>query len=340
MTMLKKALSFIILGGIAISLFLSCSKKSDTPAGTSVSVPVLSTDVVTAILTNSAKSGGTVTSDGGAPVTQRGVCWSRTPSPLVSGMHTVDGSGTGSYTSTMTGLDTNSLYYVRAYATNSQGTAYGNTLSFITLKLVVYGFATDVDGNKYPVVKIGQQYWLQKNLRVDHYRNGDAIPRVTGDDPWKVLATGAYCDYDNQSANDTTYGNLYNWHALGDSRGLCPSGWHVPAGSEWKILADFLGGNTLAGGALKSTGTIEQSSGLWYVPNTGATNSSGFTALPGGYRINYGTFYSLGNVAYFWSASDTATVNAWNYILDANNGELSRIFSLKTNGFSIRCCRD
>jgi uncharacterized protein (TIGR02145 family) len=199
---------------------------------------------------------------------------------------------------------------------------------------------SDIDGNIYPVVQIGTQSWMGANLKVKRYRNGDTIANVTTDAQWKVLGSGAYCAYENLVSNVTTYGNLYNWHALSDSRGLCPGGWHVPSESEWELMGAFLGGNSVAGGKLKSKGTLEEATGLWYAPNTEATNSSGFTAVPGGYRINYGTFYSLGNVAYFWSSSDTASVNAWNFILDANNGELNRNFNLKTNGFSVRCCKD
>jgi uncharacterized protein (TIGR02145 family) len=283
--------------------------------------------------------GGNVTSDGGEAVTARGVCWSLAPDPEITDPHTVDGIGQGDFTSQMTSLIADTQYYVRAYATNIKGTGYGNVQIFRTLRLVV-GFVDDINGNQYPVIKIGDQYWLQKNLQVTRYRNGDPVPVVTADAQWKNLTTGAMCNYDNLSGYDSVYGNLYNWHALNDKRGLCRDGWHIPSDMEWKQLVDFLGGNLEAGGKLKSEGTLEQGSGLWYFPNTGATNSSGFTGLPGGYRINYGTFYSLGNVAYFWSSSDTASINGLHFILDANNANLKRYFSFKTNGYSIRCCKD
>jgi uncharacterized protein (TIGR02145 family) len=148
------------------------------------------------------------------------------------------------------------------------------------------------------------------------------------------------CAFDNSAANAVTYGYLYNWHAVNDVRGLCPDGWHIASESDWTKLATFLGGDSIAGGKLKSTGTIEMGSGLWYAPNTSATNSVNFTGLPGGYRINYGNFYSMGNVACFWSSTDSNSVNGWNYILDANNAALKQNFNLKTNGFSVRCCKD
>lgn len=339
MALHKIIFSVIILGGMILLSFAGCSKKNDSPNDSVPTIPVLTTAPVTMILTNAATCGGIVTSDGGTPVISRGICWKLTPVPQISDPHTVDGAGTGSFVSQMNNLIPDTVYFVRAYATNIKGTAYGNVQSFRTMKSVTYG-VTDIDGNNYPVVKIGEQYWLRKNLRVTRYRTGDPIANVTADAQWKILVTGAFCRYDNLAVNDTIYGNFYNGYALADSRGICPTGWHVPTDLEWETLGDFLGGNNIAGEKLKSTGTIEESTGLWYAPNTNATNSSGFTGFPGGYRINYGTFYSRGNVGSFWSSSDSSSVIAWNFSLDANNGELKRNFNFKTNGFSVRCLKD
>jgi uncharacterized protein (TIGR02145 family) len=334
-----KRLSVIILGGLMISLFSGCSEKDENPEDTSPTPPVLTTAMVTAILQNSATSGGTISFDGGAPVTGRGICWSILPGPQIIDSHTADGAGTGTFISQMTGLIPDTIYYVRAYATNSKGTAYGNIQSFKTLKITLDSVA-DIDGNIYHIIPAGQQSWLRENLRVTRYRNGEVIPNVTLETQWKNLTSGACCTYDNLASNGLTYGLLYNWHVVSDTRGVCPVGWHVPSDSEWAALGNFLGGNNIAGGMMKSTGTIEGGTGLWYAPNTGATNSIGFNGLPGGYRINYGTFYSIGNLGYFWSSSDTASLNGWKYILDANNGELKRYFDFKNNGFSVRCCKN
>jgi uncharacterized protein (TIGR02145 family) len=323
---------------LVILSFAGCSKKDDSPVASGTTIAAVTTDTITAITTNSATGGGFVASDGGASVTSRGTCWSLASLPVNTGLHTVDGTGTGSFVSRMTNLLPDTLYYARAFAINSNGTAYGSTRTFRTARAPVYG-VTDIDGNIYHMVRIGTLWWLQENLRTSRYRNGDPIPVVPADGQWKTLTTGAYCLYDNQGFNDTIYGKLYNWYAMNDSRGLCPAGWHVPSDNEWTETGNFLGGSGSAGGKMKSTGTLEAGSGLWYAPNKNATNTSGFSGLPGGYRINYGTFYSTGNVACFWSASDTV-LNGWNYILDANNGELYRTFNLKTNGFSVRCCRD
>jgi uncharacterized protein (TIGR02145 family) len=329
----------LILALIFVLMLPGCSKKEEDPPVPDPTIPVLTTDAVKAITQTTAVCGGSITSDGGAPVTTRGICWNMTTTPEITDPHTSDGTGTGTFTSQMTGLTPNTLYYIRAYATNSKGTAYGITKSFRTL-IVVVDTVTDIDGNIYHFVPIGGKLWLRENLRVKHYLNGEEIPQVTDANQWKFLTTGAYCTYDNLASNGLTYGSLYNWHALSDSRGICPSGWHVPSDSEWAELGDSLGGSNVAGGKLKSTGTLEAGTGLWYFPNTDATNSSGFSGLPGGYRINYGPYYSVGNVAYFWSSTSYTTDKALLFVLDANNGALNSNFDFKTNGFSVRCCKD
>jgi uncharacterized protein (TIGR02145 family) len=332
-------LSLSLVWLFSLLLFLSCSKKGSDDPVIVPTIPVLTTAPVSGITETNAISGGSFTSDGGATVTARGVCWSTGSTPTIADPHTSDGDGTGSFTSNLNGLNPNTLYYLRAWAVNSAGIAYGNTLSFTTLKLPG-DTVLDVDGNIYHKVAIGSQVWLVENLRTTHYRNGDSIPLVIPDAQWKLLTTGARSYYDNLPSNEKTYGSFYNWHAVNDSRGLCPEGWHVPSDQEWSHLAFLLGGDSIAGGKMKTTGTIEQGTGLWYSPNTGATNSSGFSGLPGGYRINYGNYYSVGNVAYFWSSSDTTNANGWNYVLDANNENLIRHYNFQTNGFSVRCMKD
>ena len=280
-----------------------------------------------------------VESDGGSPLIRKGFCYSIEIHPDISDSTTLDGTGIGFWAHKIGHLLADTVYYIRAYATNSKGTGYGAEQSFRTLKITDEEI-TDVNGNRYTVISIGDRKWLGSNLRVTKYRNGESIPNITDPNQWKTLTAGALCAYENLSENIALYGNLYNWYAVSDPRGLCPDGWHVASDNDWNALADVLGGEAVAGGKLKSTGTIEQGTGLWFAPNTGATNSSRFNGLPGGYRINYGNFYSAGNVAYFWSSSDTTLQNAWNYILDANNAELNRHYNLFGNGFSVRCCKD
>ena len=141
--------------------------------------------------------------------------------------------------------------------------------------------------------------------------------------------------------NNATYGKMYNFFAVADSRGLCPAGWHVPGDDEWAILENFLGGSAVAGGKMKSTGTIEASTGLWYSPNQDATNSSGFTAFPGGYRLYDGTFGNFGHFGLWWSSSEASSTLAWGRTLMNTNAISGRNDShLKTFGFSVRCLRD
>jgi len=150
-------------------------------------------------------------------------------------------------------------------------------------------------------IKIGTQKWMTRNLDVSRYRNGDLIPHVTNPAKWDTLTTGAWCYYNNDSANGAIYGKLYNWYAVNDPRGLAPTGWHIPSDAEWDTLSIHLGNN--AGGKLKDTGTIEAGTGLWYAPNKGATNRTGFTGLPGASRYGTGGFYSIGYYAYCWSST-------------------------------------
>jgi len=331
-------LSPVFILAWALMISAGCSKKEDAPEVTP-SKPVLTTSSVTQVTQTTAASGGDITSDGGANVTARGVCWSISDTPTVAGTRTLNGTGTGVFVSSLAGLQPGTDYFIRAYATNTSGTGYGPTLTFKTLALPV-DTVTDIDGNLYHVAVIGDRKWLKENLRVTHYRTGAEIPEVQPDAQWKILTNGARSVYGNTAANLNLYGFLYNFFAVTDSRGICPASWHVATDEDWKALGTYLGGMAIAGGKMKSTGTIEQGTGLWYAPNAEADNSSGFTGLPGGYRINYGTFYSIGNVGMFWTSTDTASVNAWNYILDANNGSLKRNFNLLQNGFSVRCCKD
>lgn len=205
---------------------------------------------------------------------------------------------------------------------------------------------TDIDGNTYQTVKIGSQWWMAENLRVTRYRNGDPIPNVTDNTDWANLTTGAYCNYDNNESNVATYGRLYNWYAVDDSRSIAPAGWHVPTDEEWKELEMFLGMSrseaddwgdrgTDEGGRLKEIGTAH-----WNGPNTGATNESGFSALPGGYRSYDGSFNYLGKGAYFWSSTQDNSGNAWSRGLSYDYSVVYRLNYYKQDGFSVRLIRD
>jgi len=197
---------------------------------------------------------------------------------------------------------------------------------------------TDIDGNVYKTVKIGDQWWMGQNLKTTHYRNGDPIPNVTDNSEWWNLQTGAYCNYNNDTSYVVLYGRLYNWYAIDDSKDLAPEGWHVPSNEEWQILVDYLGGSTgtVAGGKLKETGTSH-----WLSPNTGATDAVGFRALPGGYRTYYyGSCNGLGACAKFWSSSEYYSGSAWYRYLSYYDSFVYRDTTIKRDGFSVRCVRD
>ncbi|MBW6492910.1 MAG: T9SS type A sorting domain-containing protein [Lentimicrobium sp.] len=200
----------------------------------------------------------------------------------------------------------------------------------------------DIDYNSYPVVTIGNQTWMAENLKVTHYRNGDEIPNVTENSEWNDLRSCAYCWYDNDINWKDDYGALYNWYAANDSRGLCPAGWHTPTDAEWTILANYLGGEGVAGGKMKSTLTDPDAHPRWNLPNTGATNESGFSGLPGGSRNSPfgGGFYSIGLVSYFWSSSQRDSGIGWLRSLVHDFSYLSVLSYEKPNGYSVRCVRD
>ncbi|HYK46614.1 MAG TPA: fibrobacter succinogenes major paralogous domain-containing protein [Parafilimonas sp.] len=189
-------------------------------------------------------------------------------------------------------------------------------------------------------IQIGTQKWMTKNLDVNHYRNGDHIPQVRRKADWSALKTGAWCWYNNDSATGAVYGKLYNWYAVNDPRGLAPTGWHVPSDAEWVTLATNLGDNP--GGKLKDTGTIEAGTGLWYAPNTGATNETGFTGLPGGWRSAGGAFIRIGDYGFWWSSTQDQNIAHYAFytVLFFDLGGLGRGTDRKRNGYSVRCLRD
>ncbi len=189
------------------------------------------------------------------------------------------------------------------------------------------------NGTATPVLTICCQSWMTKNLDVDTYRNGDAIPQVSNPTEWGALTTGAWCYYNNSAVNGAIYGKLYNWFAVNDPRGLAPEGWHIPTDFEWTTLSNCLGGDVVAGGVMKDLIS-------WTPPNTGGTNISGFTALSGGLRNTSGAFLGAQNFGYLWSATEAGGTSVWFRLLAYNLGGISRLASNKNSGYSVRCIRD
>lgn len=300
-----------------------------------IKVPTLSTAEVTEVTEAGAVSGGNITDDGGATVSARGVCWSTEDNPTIEDKKTTDGTGAGTFSSTLSNLKSETTYYVRSYATNNSGTGYGSTITFTTLK----GTVKDIDGNIYTIVTIDNQEWMVENLRTTNYNDGTAIPLVKDNSAWKNTyrkEDPAYCWYDN---NYVTYGNtfgaLYNWHAVKTGK-LCPKGWHVSTDAEWTDLIDFLGGAEKAGDQLKEKGTKN-----WQSPNTGANNNSGFTAMPGGIRsaLN-GHFLHIGSIGSWWTATQHLDRYAWQITMGSSISNTVRNTSSWENGYSVRCVKD
>ena len=201
--------------------------------------------------------------------------------------------------------------------------------------VIVYGAVTDIDGNVYNAVTIGTQTWMTENLKTTRYRNGDPIPTGLSDTDWENTTSGAFAIYNNDDVNNTTYGKLYNWFAVSDNRNLSPAGWHVATDAEWTTLITYLGGESVAGGKLKEAGTDH-----WNSPNTGATNESGFKALPAGQRGWYGPFNDLRVYGYWWSTSEGFGGGSWGWSMVNSENIVKRLNYTQLCGFSVRCLKD
>jgi uncharacterized protein (TIGR02145 family) len=228
------------------------------------------------------------------------------------------------------------LYAVNGITTEQADAITAHTSTITALQAQIAAMQAQIT-SLIPIttVLIGTQTWQTKNLNVSTYINGDVIPEVQDASAWASLTTGAWCHYNNDPANDAIYGKLYNWYAVNDPRGLAQTGYHVPSDEEWTTLTTYLGGTSVAGGKMKSTGTS-----LWKSPNQDATNSSGFTGLPGGNRGTSGPFNNVGYYGFWWSSSESDTAYAWYRSLDYNYGSAGRNDNYKAYGFSVRCLRD
>jgi uncharacterized protein (TIGR02145 family) len=188
------------------------------------------------------------------------------------------------------------------------------------------------DGHNYTTVQIGSQCWFKENLRNDNYRDGSAIVGNLNSATWSTTTSGAQAILDADSvAYFATYGRLYNWYAVTNPAGLCPTGWHVPTYAEWDTLTTSLGGLSGAGNAMKST--------TGWPSGDGGTNTSGFSALPGGFRYNFGTFNGHGSDGYWWSSSPNGPW-AWNRYVYSGNSAVHVSYSEAQGGFSVRCVQD
>jgi len=317
-----------------------------------LSLPVLVTTPVSNITEVSASSGGHITSDGGSIITARGVCWSTSVMPTIFSHKTTVNNDSLIFTSTLNGLTGDSIYYVRAYATNSKGTAYGDQVSFKTLKPVILT-VTDIDGNVYHTIKIGSQTWMKEDLKTTKYSNGELIGTtnpVTLDLSYESTPKYQWA-YDGNEYNALEYGRLYTWYAATDSRKIAPKGWHVASDNEWKMLQNYLIANgynydgtktnnktakSLSSTSLWNTCLIEGAIGTDLTKN----NSSGFTAVPAGYRGVEGAFYILNWVSDHWTSTEDSSDFARMYALGYTSPDLGYYSRNKKYGISVRCVKD
>lgn len=320
--------------GLVLILTNSCLKSDPDQ------VPVVFTTGVLNLWPSRATFSGKITSNGGSRIHEQGFCLSIEHMPDITDNKIIAGFRClCTYSLMTTGLSPQTDYYVRAYATNSNGTAYGEELSFTTPadNTGEKGTVEDSEGNVYQTIGIGAQVWMAENLRTTRYSNGDSIGTTT---PATMqlsedLTHKYQWAYGSDERNVAVYGRLYTWDAATDSRNVCPAGWHVFSNEDWSTLLIYLGDSEDTGGKLKEAGTTH-----WQSPNTGATNETGFSALPGGGRDGMGTFYGLGSKGFWWSSSGSLASLASYRALNYNNRTLYNYSIYKYYGFSVRCLRD
>ncbi len=329
----------ILLFSISFILAISCKKNNDNNNNNvQVTLPTVITNNVDSISQYSAQCGGTISSDGGSSITARGICWSQnnhTPSlqDVGNGTITTDGTGTGSFVSFMTGLTSYTTYYVRAYATNSAGTAYGSVLTFKTS--LPPNMVADGQGNIYHTVTIGTQIWMAENLKTDCGRYIDQYPEVDWV-YWEDLTYAGWCYYNYFVAGHNV---LYNWWVTTDPSCICPAGWHIPSDADWTTLINYLGGNSVAGGKMKFVNPPDPP-GYWNDPNTGATNESGFSGLPCGYCDVLGAFAGARTTARWWSSTENDASTAHSISLSNASASVTWNTYDKRYGLSIRCVKN
>jgi uncharacterized protein (TIGR02145 family) len=327
---------FKISGLLLLIIFIQACEEEP-------SIPKISTTDVNVISNTSATTGGIVTNDGGVTIISRGVCWGKSTNPTTADNRTIDGSGTGTFTSLIADLSANITYYAKAYAINSIGTAYGEEVTFNLRGPNQEPQVKDIEGNTYNAIKIGNQVWMAENLKTAKYNDGKYIHLVSDGLAWENLITPAYCNYDNNSIdNKAKYGVLYNWYTVNTGK-LCPKKWHVPTDSEWKLMeinlmmdlyeVENIGWRgTNQGDALKNN--------IGWDSSDNATNKTGFSALPGGYINNSGEFVFLEINGNWWTSTELYKENAYYRRLYVSESKVGRFNTYKTTGFSVRCIKD
>lgn len=336
----RKSLNLIWTISFLILITYGCIKDAK--------IPEVTTGTVSNITSTSAIINDNINGDGGGYVSGRGICWSNmlTEPNIKEDEVYYEGFGAGTFSVYLANLTPGTTYYARAFATNNEGTGYGPVVSFTTQGSMTgdivfnpdstYNTVTDITGNVYNTIQIGTQTWMAENLRTTKLIDGTDILNITGNDEWKHLQIPGYCWYLNDDKFKNIYGALYNWYTVGYDK-LCPEGWHVPGYEEWTTLFSYIGNNYEVANKLRETGNTH-----WVNTDAGATNITGFTALPGGWRnidnINFG---DLGYAGTFWALPETE--GNLNTVMFFFQGSWEGIFfaeNQKNSGLSVRCVKD
>lgn len=345
----------IIFIAVITILLASCT--------TTTTEPIVTTANISVVTQTRATSGGTIVSDGGETITEQGICWATNPEPTIHDNKTSVVLGTRTFVDSIIDFTSANTYYVRAYATNSNGTGYGKAFQVTTLPdttlpsnilnlSLSYDSIFDIDGNKYHTITIGNQTWMAENLYVSKYRNGDNIPNVASNSNWEALTTGAQCTYNNNVEWNSTakFGRLYNYYAVSDARNIAPNGWRTASDDDWTTLIDYLsihlGISTSVAQAMAAktdwtessvTGTIGC---IDFDIYESVNNSSGLCALPAGIRGDYGEFNYVANYSGWWTSNQSDNENAWFRSLSYYSGKnVGRNTYNKNYGLSVRCIK-
>lgn len=293
---------------------------------------IVKTGAVLAVGITSVTSGGSILTANLKEITSFGLCWNTKPNPSVHNDLMTMRNDASSFLSRIDDLVPATLYFIRAYAITAFDTVYGDQKIFYTHKKDA---VTDIDSNYYNSVKIGTQIWLAEDLKTTRFNDGTPIRLVTDPELWARLTVSAWCWYANDSVKYSfPRGKLYNWYSV-NSGILCPKGWHVPSNEEWITLQNYLGGDSIAGGKVKTTGTF-----FWKEPNQSATNETGFSAIPGGYRGGTGKFLNSSIFDSWWSSDEYSPDAAHSWYVYHARSFLYKERILKLFGNSVRCLKD